>query len=375
MRSVDVQPVVTRRQRKQFLEFPWTLYRDDPFWVSPLRGEQKQLAGFGRHPFYHRNVSQTFLAYREGAVCGRIAAIHNYTYTEVHNEQRGFFGFFECVDDEEVAHALFEAARQWLAERGLTCLRGPASPGLNYSIGTLVEGFDSAPTFLMPYNPAYYPRLIENYGFQKTQDLYAYWANIDMLPASVEKHGPIADQIVERYNISIRKLSRLSLYEDVAAFLRIYNDSLSETWGYEPMSDAEVRQMASGLKYMLDPELTAAAEIDGKLVGAAFGLLDYNPRIKAIDGRLFPFGFLRLFANRRKIKKVRVLAANVLPAYQLLGVGLVLMRAMVPERLDQWHTDEVEYSWISESNLRSRGALEKGGAKRYKTYRVYDWEP
>jgi hypothetical protein len=307
-------------------------------------------------------------------VCGRIAAIQNHTYVEVHGERRGFFGFFECVDDEEVAHALLDAARQWLNERELTCLRGPASPGLNYSIGTLIEGFDSSPTFLMPYNPSYYPRLIESYGFRKTQDLYAYWANVDMLPASLKKLGPIADQVVDRYNVKIRKLNKSELYQEVADFIRIYNSSLVDTWGYEPMSEAEVRHMAKGLKYMLIPEITAAAEIEGQFVGASFALLDYNPRIKAIDGRLFPFGFLRLLSNRRKIKRARVLAANVLPAYQLLGVGLVLMQAMLPSQLNEWDTDEVEYSWVSESNQRSRGALEKGGAKRYKTYRVYDWD-
>jgi hypothetical protein len=375
MSSVDIQPVLTRHQRKLFLEFPWSLYRDDPLWIPPLRGEQKQLAGFGRHPFYERNISQAFLAYRGGELCGRIAAIHNHTYVEVHDEPRGFFGFFECTDDEQVAHAMFDTARQWLAERGLTCLRGPASPGLNYTIGTLIEGFDSSPTFLMPYNPAYYPQLIESYGFQKSQDLYAFRGNVHMFPAVAEKYGPTAAQIQQRFDVKLRRLNRFSLYKDVAEFIRIYNQSLSGTWGYEPMSDAEVRHMAKGLKYMLIPELTAAAEVDGKLVGAAFSMMDYNPRIKEIDGRLFPFGFLRLFADRKRIKKARVLAANVLPAYHLMGIGLVLLSAMVPDNWEQWDTEEVEYSWVSESNQRSWGALEKGGAERYKTYRVYDWNP
>jgi hypothetical protein len=129
------------------------------------------------------------------------------------------------------------------------------------------------------------------------------------------------------------------------------------------------------LKFLLIPEITAAVEVDGKLVGAAFSLMDYNPRIKAIDGRLFPFGFLRLFMHRRRIKKARVLAANVLPAYHLMGIGMVLTNAMVPHDWEQWDTEEVEYSWISESNRRSWGALEKVGAERYKTYRVYDWSP
>jgi GNAT superfamily N-acetyltransferase len=300
--------------------------------------------------------------------------VANQTYIDTHHERRGFFGFFECIEDQTVAHALFDAARGWLAERDLHCLRGPANPGLNYSVGALVEGFDSSPTFLMPYNPPYYPQLIESYGFRKTQDLYAYYANIDMLPDSSAKLGPLAEQIVERYNIRIRQLDKRRLFEDVKDFISIYNASLVHTWGYEPMPEREVQQMAKGLKLMLAPEVTAAAEIDGRLVGAAFALPDYNPRIKAINGRLFPFGFLRLLANKRKIKKVRLLAANVVPEYQLLGVGLVLLRAMVPPAL-AWGLEEVEYSWISESNRRSRGSLEKGGARLVKTYRVYDLDP
>ncbi len=371
--SVDVQPVTTYRQKKRFLEFPWGLYRSDPFWVPPLRGEQKQLVGYARHPFYDRNSIHTFLAYRDGTPCGRIAAIHNQTYIDTHNERRGFFGFFECVDDAEVAHGLFDAARRWLADRDIACLRGPVSPGLNYSVGTLVEGFDTSPTFLMPYGPRYYPQLIESYGFRKSQDLYAYYGDIEMLPQSVAKLGPIADQIIERYGIRVRRLDKRRLYDEVAEFISIYNASLVGTWGYEPMSPREVRQMALGLKHMLIPEVTAAAEIEGRLVGAAFALPDYNPRIKAIDGRLFPFGFVRLLANKKAIKKYRLLAANVVPEYQMQGVGLVLLRAMVPTALD-WGLQEVEFSWVSESNHRSRGSLEKGGARRVKTYRVYDFD-
>lgn len=374
MPSLDVQPVVTRRQRREFLQLPWRLYRDDPNFIPPLRSEQKQLVGYASHPFYARNSAQTFLAYRGGEPCGRIAAIHNQVHLETHREQRGFFGFFECADDQQVADALFRAARAWLAERNLYSLRGPTNPGINYSLGTLIEGFDSPPTFLMPYNPPHYARLIEGHGFRKAQDLYAYWAHVDMLPQSSEKLGPLSEQIVRRYDIRVRQLDKSRLYEEVEAFIALYNASLVDTWGYEPMSREEVRHMAKGLRHLLAPEVTAAAEIDGRLVGAAFALPDYNPRIKAIDGRLFPFGFLRLLANRRRIKKVRLLAANVLPEYQLLGVGLVLLRSMVPAAVE-WGLEEVEFSWVSESNHRSRGSLEKGGAQRIKTYRVYDWDP
>ena len=154
-------------------------------------------------------------------------------------------------------------------------------------------------------------------------------------------------------------------------FLSIYNESLKNNWGFSPMSDEALEHMARVFRYVVIPELVVGAEIDGRLVGIALALPDYNPRIKQIDGRLLPFGFLRLLLGRRRIKKVRILAANVLPEYHLMGVAMVLLRAIVPVGL-AYGIQEVEYSWVAESNSLSRGSLEKGGAKRIKTYRMYD---
>jgi hypothetical protein len=371
MSDVAVVPVANRRQKKAFLEYPWQLYRDDPNWVPPLRMDQKELVGYSYHPFYIRNRVQTFLAYRDNRVCGRIAAIVNHDHIDYQKERRGFFGFFECENDAEAAHALFDAARAWLAQQGMESIRGPANPSFNHVMGTLVEGFDTPPTFMMSYNPPYYGELIEGYGFRKSQDLYAFWADAEMLPASQKKHWPIADQICERFNIRVRPLSKKRFRQDIREFLSIYNQSLKNNWGFSPMSDEALEYMARVFRYVLVPELVVGAEIDGRLVGIVLALPDYNPRIKQIDGRLLPFGFLRLLVGRRRIKKVRIIAANVLPEYQLMGVALVLMRAITPLGLTSG-IREVEFSWVAESNSLSRGSLEKGGAKRVKTYRMYD---
>jgi GNAT superfamily N-acetyltransferase len=373
MPDLIVAPVASRREKKQFLEFPWKLYRDDPNWVPPIRVDQKELVNYRPHPFYERNAVETFLALRGGEVVGRIAAIHNRIHNEHHHDKIGFFGFFESIDDQEVASRLFDAARAWLAERGLETLRGPMNPGINYTLGTLIEGFDSPPTFMMTYNPAYYPRLLEGYGFRKAQDLYSYYGYKDMLPASTERLAPIAEQIVERFNVKTRTLDRSKFLADVELFLRIFNESLRKLWSFSPMTPGEVRHIAKSLRWLIVPELTAAVEIDGKTVGASFGILDYNPRIKRIDGRLFPFGFLRLLWNRRAIKRMRLISTNVLPEYQLMGIGLVLLRDMLPRGLTYGALEEVEYSWVMESNALSRGSLEKGGAKRLKTFRIYDY--
>jgi GNAT superfamily N-acetyltransferase len=236
----------------------------------------------------------------------------------------------------------------------------------------LTEGFDSPPTFLMPYNPSYYPRLVETYGFHKAQDLYAYYGHRSQLPASTARFQPIGEQIVARYNIRLRTLDRKRFRQDVADFVSIYNRALPDHWGFVPITDQEIQHIAKGLRWLIVPELAVVAEIDGRLVGVVLALPDYNPRIRQINGRLLPFGFLRLLWNKPAIKKIRIAAVYVLPEYRLLGVGLVLLRALVPMALE-WGVQESEYSWVAESNQLSRGALEKGGAKLIKSYRVYDW--
>jgi len=371
MSGLAVRPVATRREKKLFLNYPWRLYQGDPNWIPPLRMDQAELVNYRHHPFYERNQIQTFLAYRDGEVCGRIAAILNHLHNEHYREQRGFWGFFECADDQEAAAALFDAVKEWFAPHGIRDLRGPMNPALHYGLGILTDGFDSPATFLLPYNPSYYQRLIETYGFRKTQDLFAYYGHRDQLPASTARFKPIGEQIIARYDIHLRTLNRKRFQKDVEDFVSIYNRASIDHWGFVPITEKEIQHMAKGLSWLLVPELAVGAEIDGRLVGAVLALPDYNPRIRQIDGRLFPFGFIRLLRKKQAIHKVRVMAVYILPEYRLHGVGLVLLRALVPKALE-WGMQEAEYSWIAESNIHSRGSLEKGGAKRIKSYRVYD---
>lgn len=371
MSHVVIEPVATKRQRQQFLEFPWTLYRGDPNWIPPLRDNQRELTGFSKNPFYEYNRVQTFLASRDGEVVGRIAAILNQGHIDRYQDRRGFFGFFDCRDDQEAAHGLFEAVRQWFSDRGIYQLRGPVNPSLNHELGLLIEGFHSPPTFMMTYNPPYYQGLVESFGFTKAQDLYAYMGTRDMLPEVERKLGPISKQIIEYTGITLRPLDRKRFRADVHAFLSIYNRSLANTWGFVPMSQHEVEHTAKSLQYLIVPELSIAAELNGEMIGAVFGLPDFNPRIKEIDGRLFPFGFIHLLRNKQQIPRIRLISTNVLPEYQRMGVGLALMAGLAPQAI-AWGVQEAEFSWVLESNLLSRGSLEKGGTKRDKVFRVYD---
>jgi GNAT superfamily N-acetyltransferase len=194
---------------------------------------------------------------------------------------------------------------------------------------------------------------------------------MEMLPEVAVRFRSFIEQVVDHFGLTIRPLDKKRFRADIEEFLTVYNRSMTNMWGFVPMSQSEVQHAAAGLRHLLVPELALAAEIDGKMIGATLALPDYNPRIKAIDGRLFPFGFLRLLLGKGRIKKVRVLSANVVPEYQRMGMGVVLLGRLAPFCRD-WGVEEGEFSWIAESNLLSRGSLEKGGAKRVKTYRVYD---
>ena len=374
MADVVVRPVETRSQQKRFVNLPWRIYRDDPCWIPPLVMSQEELLGFRPCPFYEKSRSRSFLATRGAQDVGRITAIVNAGHIERYNEQRGFFGFFECDDDPVAAKALFDAAKDWLHAQGMTSIRGPANPSLNYECGLLIEGFDTAPFFMMTHNKPYYAGLVEAQGFGKVEDLYAFWGQLSMLSSLDAKLGVMVEGVKERFGVTVRPLDRSRFDEEVRMFLEIYNSSLSGTWGFVPLTPAEINHMAASLKHLIVPEWALVAAVEGRPIGTVFCLLDYNPRIKAINGRLFPFGFLKLLWNKKAIKRMRAISTNVIPEYQAWGVGLVLHAALVP-RLFDWGMQEVEFSWVLESNHLSKRTLERGGALVTKKYRIYQDDP
>lgn len=371
MASVEVIPVRTAAERRRFLELPWKLYRRDPHWIPPLRGNQAELVGFKNHPFHDDAIVQPFIAMQGGECVGRIAAIVDHAHNRYYEEQRGFWGFFEATDSSEVAQGLFDAVKRFHREKGMNVIRGPVNPSMNYECGLLIEGFDSPPSFMMTYNPDFYPRLVEEQGFVKSQDLLAFWGHVEMLDTLDKKIKFVSAEATRRFGVTVRRMDRRNFIREVHTFLDIYNRSLPGQWGFVPLSQGELDHMAKGLRHLIVPEMTSICEKDGVPIGVVFGLLDYNPRIKAIDGRLFPFGFFKLLWNRKSIRKIRLISTNVLPQYQGWGIGLVLLDRLVSEVLG-WGVEEAEFSWVLETNKLSRGSLERGGAKLIKKYRIYD---
>ncbi len=370
--ELRILPAVSWFDRRAFLHLPWKLHSKDPLWVPPLRGQQKELVGFARHPFYETAKSQAFVAKLGKEVVGRVVAIDNEAQHRVRgSEGVGYVGFFESINDPEVAKGLFGAAEDWLAKRNLTTMRGPMNPSVNYECGLLVDNFEMPPTFMMTYNPPYYPQLWESSGFTKAQDLFSFVGLRKTLSTLEQKMFFVVEEATRRFKIHLRPMDQRYFTRDVRIFLQIYNASLVGNWGHVPMSDAEVKHAAEGLKHLLIPQLTLIAEIEGKPIGATLGLLDYNPIIKRIDGRLFPFGFLRLFRERKHLTRIRVVSTNVLPEYRMWGIGVVLAAHLVPPAI-QFGIEEGEFSWVLESNSLSRGTLERANLKVEKVHRIYD---
>ena len=369
--AVRCEPVQTRRDQKAFLNLEREIYRENAHWVPPLWLVRRELVGFRPHPFYDDADCQAFLVRRGEQVVGRVLAIVNHGHIRRYGEQRGFFGFFECRDDVEASNELFATASRWLKERGMTDVRGPANPSLNYDCGLLIDGFDSPPTFLIPYNRDYYGRLVEAFGFEKVEDLFSYEAHIDMLQDLDPKLKFVVEEATKRFKVECRPIDRSRFKQDVRSFLEIYNLSLQQTWGYVPMSEAEIDHQSKGLRRLIVPELTSIAEIDGQPVGAGFGLLDFNQIIKQINGRLFPLGWWKLLRGKRKIDRLRLISTNVLPEYQKWGLGLVTLARILPDAV-AYGIKVGEFSWVLESNSLSRGTIERGGAKQTKVHRIYD---
>ena len=374
--DIRVTPVTTRAELNEFVTFPWRVYRDDPNWVPPLISDARKMFDPAKHPFHQHGEVQCFLARRgpssgseSGMVVGRIGAIVNHLHNEVHSEKTGFFGFFDTMPDAGIPPYLFRAAADWLQARGMERMRGPAGFSSNEEWGLLVDGFDRPPMVMMTYNPPAYVRYLEDYGFLKAKDLVAYYMRSDL---------PMPDRLlraVEQIDgppVTIRCLDMKHFYQDVGKVREVYNAAWEKNWGFVPMTDAEIHHMARELKPVVDPDFVIFAECEGKTVGFSLVLPDANRALKAANGRLFPFGLVRMLIAAKRIKEVRVLTLGVIPEYRRRRIDMMLY-------LHLWRTGlrkgiiGAELSWILEDNVLIRRPMERLGARVYKTYRIYDY--
>jgi GNAT superfamily N-acetyltransferase len=354
-----------------FIELPWRVNRDDRHWVPPLRRSLKALLGRSRHPFHRHAEVAYFVAERSSEVVGRLAAIVNRRHNEFHGDRTGFFGFFDAVNDDEVAGSLLETAATWLRERGLIRMMGPVNFSTNQECGLLVRGFDSAPAVMMPHNPRYYSALLERLGLQKEKDLLAYRLVGGVGPPERLTSGLRRIRIGERLGIRIRPLDVRRLVGEMRSIRELYHSAWRNNWGFVPMTEDEFDHLARELRPVIDPALCLIAEdCDRRAVGFSIALPDVNQALKTLDGRLFPFGFLRYLASKRKIDNLRIMTLGVDPRVRRRGVDAALyMTTWLTAQAKGYRTAEA--SWILEDNWPMRRALERLGGRCFRTYRIY----
>lgn len=309
------------------------------------------------------------MATKNGELAGRIAAIEYTRHLETYNDNTGFFGFFECVNDASVAQALFDRACQWVSDRGLTRIRGPMNFTVNDEAALLVDGFDRPPVVMMTYNPPYYENLVTGYGFQKAQDLLAYY--LDTPHTIPERLVRAWDLMEKRYGIRVRSLNMKDFDGEVNRIHQIHEQAWAENWGFVPLTQEEIHRIAKDLKLIVDPDLVLMVEDGDKPVGVSVTLPDINQALKHVNGRLFPFGLFKILWHKRKIDVVRVFIMGVVKGYRRRGLDAAMYYKTMEAAMKKGYKWG-EMSWVLESNTPMRRVLERMGIKAYKTYRVYE---
>jgi GNAT superfamily N-acetyltransferase len=327
-----------------------------------------------KNPFFEHAEAEYFIAERDGDVVGRIAAISNRLHNETHEDRVGFFGFFESIDDQDVANALLEAAAGWCRALGHDVLRGPTSFSVNDECGLLVDGFDTPPALMMPQNPPYYIGLLERAGLVKAKDLWVYQGGSEQGYVPVpERLARATEMIRQRQGITLRSLNMKDFEGEVERIKELYNSAWEKNWGFVPMTEHEIDHLAEQFKPVVIPEMVPMAEKDGKLIGFGIALPDLNVIFRTNrSGRLFPMILRLLWALKMKrIRRARILLLGVVPAYRGKGVDAMLYHwiwTKSAERGIYWG----EAGWILEDNPAMNAGLEKMTFRVYKTYRLYD---
>jgi GNAT superfamily N-acetyltransferase len=370
--EIKISKVRSRADRNAFIRFPWRIYRNDPAWVPPLILERKAFLDRKRHPFYLHGDAALFLAKRNGEVVGRIMASDDPNYNAEHQSNVGCFGLFDCVDDQDVAARLFEAAAGWVRQKGGQEIMGPIDYSTNYVCGLLIDGFQYPPTILTAHNPSYYADLIEKAGFSKAKDWYAWWFAD---PAKAAKRlQRIARRFQEREQITIRPGNLKNIADESRRLRQIYNRAWQQNWGFVPFTEAEFEFMQREMRPLLVPEFVWLAEAGGEPAGFVLCLPDINVVLQKIDGRLtrfgFPIGLIKLLYYKSRLKKARLVALGVIEEYRRAGVAETLVLRIVEEAMiKRGFTGEL--SMTLEDNFLVNRFVEAIGAQRYKTYRIY----
>ena len=378
MSDLTISTVENETDLMSFISFPWKVYKNNPYWVPPIVSERVSFLNPDKNPFFEHADADYYIARRNGEIVGTIASFTNDHYNQFQETNVGFFGFFEVLEDQEAAEALLGTALERARNAGHDSIIRPAQFSTNDEVGLLIDGFDDTPRVLMTYNPPYYQNLIENSGYEKAMDLWAYAMNLqNYINEMPEKLIRVTEKVRQRKNFVVRKLNMKEFDREVDRIKPIYNTSWEKNWGFVPMTDAEFERLARELKPLLDPNVVFLVEQEGKTIGFGLSLPDLcQPLHKAYPSPKVneTFTMAKLVWHwkvRRQVDWLRVFALGVLPEFRGTGVDALMYietaKAAV-RRGYKW----AEMSWILENNEMMNRSIRMLGGKVYKTYRMFE---
>jgi len=357
-----------RRDFRRFVDYAYDRNAGDPHWVPPLRMAEHERLTPKKNPFFAHADVELFLAWRGDRLAGRIAAIDDCLHNETHGDNLAMFGFFEA-EDAGATRALMTTVEAWARARGRARVRGPINLSLNESAGLLVDGFDSDPMLMMPHNPREYAAFLESAGYGKVKDLFAWLYDLQGAPPPVI--AKLAQRVRERERIVVRPLNLSEFTREVERLRAIYLDAWERNWGFVAPTEAEFRRLAVELEPIYDPRCAVCAEVNGRLVACAVAIPDLNQALKGTNGRLLPLGLVRLLLRRRYITQMRLLLLGVESGYRALGLYPLLLFEL-HRQVKGTAYRRAEFSWVLEDNRDINQPAELAGARRYKTYRIYE---
>lgn len=373
MSEIIVREVADAAQIRDFIELPKWLYLNHPGYVAHLDMERREALDRKKNPYFQHAQSVFFLAYRDGRPVGRITAQICDLYRAKYGEEIGHFGFFDAIDDAEVAKVLLKEAENWLRNRGIKQSLGPFHFSSNEEMGLMIEGFTNRSVVMMPYHPPYLAKLLEQQAYEKAKDVIAY--DLD-----IQTYRPMGNKILRRAaeesRIRIRPLNRADFEKDLGNMLDIFNDAWSENWGMIPFTEEEVRAAVKALKPLISAPLVRIAEIDKNPTAMILCLPNLNEAIRDMNGKLLPFGWAKLLwrLKAKRIRSARIPLMGIRKKYHGTPAASAMLALMFDSLVipaSSWGFKNIEMSWILEDNMPMRRVIEAVGGRAYKTYRIY----
>lgn len=372
-------PIEIREHRageglRDFIQAGYEVFRGDPAWIPPLEMEIKDRLTPGKNPFFEHAQGATWTAHDNGRVVGRISAQVDDEHLRIHKDEAGFFGFFDTIDDPEVAAKLVDAAAGWLKKRGMKTMRGPFSLNINEEAGLLIEGFEHPPVIMMPHSRRYQSALAASSGLEKCKDLWAWRYEVGEISKRAEKAWADIKALPE---VKLRSVDKSKMESELRIVMDIFNDAWADNWGFVPATEAEIKKIAKDMKLVLDEDLAFIAEVSGKPLGMCICMPNINEAIGDLNGKLFPLGIPKILW-RMKVKGPkwgRLMLLGI--KRELRGVKKYggLSMAMYVELAKRGTAKGYrwgELSWTLEDNHPINLGIKAMGARVYKKYRIYE---